>query len=113
MSIAGTEGMTDEQILDEVRKGGRFVIYLYAFSIIVMTFKRSSDVRFVKAGESAVLPGLPWTLLTFVVGWWGIPWGPIYTVQSLYTNLTGGQDVTEHVVRPNAAQDVASRQGQL
>jgi len=25
-----------------------------------------------------------------VLGWWGIPWGPIYTVQVLLNNLRGG-----------------------
>jgi hypothetical protein len=29
-----------------------------------------------------------------VAGWWGIPWGPIYTVQSLWVNLRGRHDVT-------------------
>ena len=38
--------------------------------------------------------GLPWTLLTLLAGWWGIPWGPIYTIQSLVVNLKGGKDVT-------------------
>jgi hypothetical protein len=32
-----------------------------------------------------------------VINWWpggGIPWGPIYTVQSLWVNLKGGHDLT-------------------
>ena len=33
------------------------------------------------------------TLLTLVLGWWGIPWGPIYTIGSIYTNFNGGKDV--------------------
>jgi hypothetical protein len=40
---------------------------------------------------------MPWTLLTLVMGWWGIPWGPIRSVQSLWTNLKGGVDVTAEV----------------
>jgi hypothetical protein len=31
------------------------------------------------------------------MGWWGIPWGPIRSVQSLWTNLKGGVDVTAEV----------------
>ena len=27
------------------------------------------------------------TLGTLVVGWWGIPWGPVKTVQAVYRNL--------------------------
>ena len=94
--IRGTEGMSAEAILAEIRRGGRFVIYLYCVSIVVMTFTRSSDVRFLQAGESGRMQGLGWTLL---VGWWGIPWGPIYSVQSIYANLSGGRDVTDQIVR--------------
>jgi hypothetical protein len=32
------------------------------------------------------------------VGWWGIPWGPIFTVPALVTNLRGGIDVTESML---------------
>jgi hypothetical protein len=33
-----------------------------------------------------------------VAGWWGIPWGPIYTIQSVYKNSKGGIDITPSVV---------------
>lgn len=100
--IVGTYGMSDAQIIEEVDKGGRFVIYVYTISIIVMTFKRSSGVRFLKAGESGFLPALPWTLITLMVGWWGIPWGPIYSIQSIYRNAVGGVDVTDQIVQRSA-----------
>jgi len=40
---------------------------------------------------------VPWTLLSLIAGWWGIPWGLIFTSQSLYINLRGGNDVTNEV----------------
>ena len=97
--IRGTDGLSDAEIIEEVGKGGRFVTYMYCFSILVMTFRRSSEVRFVRAGQSRLTPGLGWTALTMLVGWWGIPWGPIFSIQSIYTNLRGGRDVTDQVVR--------------
>jgi hypothetical protein len=66
-------------------------------SVVVLTFKRSSDIYFVRPGENAIGKGLPFTLLSLVAGWWGILWGPIYTVQSLYYNFQGGKDVTQAV----------------
>jgi hypothetical protein len=51
-----------------------------------------------KSGESTVTKGLPFTLLSLVAGWWGIPWGPIYTIQVVYNNFKGGKDVTNEVV---------------
>jgi hypothetical protein len=53
-------------------------------------------IYFVRAGESRPVKGLSWSLLTLLAGWWGIPWGPIYTVLSLWVNMRGGHDLTVH-----------------
>jgi len=98
LSIKGIEGMSSEEIDLEIRRGGKFVVFLYTVSILIMTFRRGSDVYFVKAGESAVGKGLSYTLISLVVGWWGIPWGPIFTIGSVFTNLRGGKDVTGEIV---------------
>jgi hypothetical protein len=97
MTIKGIEGMTAGEIEHELQRGGRFVVFHYTISILVMTFRRPSDVYFVRAGESAVARGLGFTLITLVAGWWGIPWGPIYSISSLSTNFGGGKDVTDEV----------------
>jgi hypothetical protein len=94
MKILGIEGMSSDQLRFEIQRGAKLVSYQYCVSIVVMTFRRSSDLYYIPAGESSVAKGLPWTLLTLVCGWWGIPWGPIFTVQSLVTNLKGGKDLT-------------------
>lgn len=83
--------MTPEQVRFEAQRGGRFVVYSYCVSLLVVTFRRSSDVYFIRENENAVVKGLPWTLLTLVIGWWGIPWGPIYTVSSVVLNLKEGR----------------------
>lgn len=98
MTIKGAEGMSPENIRDEINRGGRLVIYTYCVSILVMTFKRGTDLRLVKAGESGAFGSWPYSLLTLLLGWWGFPWGPIYTIQSLYQNLSGGIDVTADVM---------------
>ena len=95
--IRGIDGMSREAIASELQRGGRFVQFQYCVSALIITFKRGTDVYLVRAGESPAIKGLGWTLLTFVAGWWGIPWGPIYTVQSLWVNLRGGHDLTAQV----------------
>ena len=97
-AIQGLEGMSNEDIARELDRGGKFVVIEYTISVILMTFKRASSVRFVKAGEGTFLASLPYSLLTLVFGWWGVPWGPIYSVMSLFTNLSGGKDVTGEVL---------------
>ena len=98
MKILGIEGLTTQQVNDDLNNGVKFVIYRYTVSIIVLTFRRSSDVYFIRPGENAVVKGLGWTILTFLLGWWGIPWGPIYSIGCLGTNLSGGKDVTKEIV---------------
>jgi hypothetical protein len=74
------------------------VIYQYCLSLLVITFKRSSKIYFISHEENAVVKGLPFTLLSLLLGWWGIPWGPIYTIQSIWLNFKGGRDVTKEVL---------------
>ncbi|SRR6266702_471935 len=99
MAIDGTSGMSPQEITFEIQRGGRFVVYQYCVSLLIVTFKRNSPVKFIRAGESATAKGLPFTLLTAVFGWWGIPWGFIYTPQVLYKNLKGGTDITAAVLK--------------
>ncbi len=91
-------GMSPNEIVFEVNRGGRFVVFQYCFSIVIMSFRRNAEVKFVKAGESAAAKSLPYTLLSLVFGWWGIPWGFIFTPQVIYRNLKGGTDVTGYVL---------------
>ena len=99
MKIIGLQGLDDPQsIRAEVDRGARFVVYLYCVSIVVMTFKRTSDIHFVRAGQSTVVRGLPCTLVSFFFGWWGFPWGLVYTFEALIKNLGGGTDVTQAVL---------------
>lgn len=98
MNIQGVQGMSPENIRDEINRGGRLVIHMYCVSILVMTFKRPTDIRLIKAGQSPAAAGWPYVLISFLFGWWGIPWGPIYTIECIYRNLCGGIDVTDEVL---------------
>jgi hypothetical protein len=96
--ISGLDGMTVGQVVEEVRKGARFVYFQYCISVLILTFRRSSPVFFIKSGESRLTRGLPYSALSFVLGWWGFPWGFIYTPMVLFKNFGGGEDVTEKVM---------------
>jgi hypothetical protein len=94
MKIQGIEGMSPDQIRFELHRGAKFVFFQYCVSAILITFRRSSPVYFIPAEQNTFAKGMPWILLTLVAGWWGIPWGPIFSVQALVVNLKGGKDVT-------------------
>ena len=99
MKIIGTEGMSPEELGKELARGGRFVIFEYCISILVMTFKQPSNIYYIRPGESAFFRGLGFSALSLLLGWWGIPWGPIYTIWAVAVNCRGGTDVTHDVLR--------------
>ncbi len=98
MKIVGIEGLDNQELAKELQRGAKFVIYQYCISVVVLTFKRASNIHFVRADKSSVSKGLSFSLITLLLGWWGIPWGPIYTIGSLITNFGGGKDVTQEVL---------------
>jgi hypothetical protein len=98
MNVIGTEGLTTEQIHLAVERGAKFVVYQYCVSVILMTYKRSSNVYFVRPGNGALVPRIGYSILSLFLGWWGFPWGPIYTVQALWNNAIGGIDLTPEIL---------------
>lgn len=96
--INDLEGLTPNDLDYELQNGGKFVVYEYCISILILTFRRGSDIYFIRAKDSAIAKGLPYTLLSLVAGWWGFPWGPIYTIAALITNWGGGKNVTSAVL---------------
>ena len=98
MKIKNIKGLSSTQLQQEVEKGGKFIYYAYTVSFIIVTFRRVSGVYLVRGNESAVKKGLPFTMLSFFLGWWGIPFGPKHTFESIRINLKGGRDVTNDVM---------------
>ena len=98
MNIIGTENLTIEQIHSAVERGAKFVVFQYCVSVIFMTFKRSSDVYLIRPGHTALAPRVGFSIITLALGWWGFPWGPIYSVQALWNNAIGGIDLTPEML---------------
>lgn len=44
------------------------------------------------------MKGLPFIIISVLFGWWGIPFGPKYTIESIRTICKGGKDVTDEVM---------------
>lgn len=90
--------ITTAELKQKVAAGARFVYFEYTISIVAATFKRPTSIYFIDAHESAAKHSWHLSTLTGLLGWWGIPWGPIYTIGAFYTNFTGGKDVTDEVM---------------
>jgi hypothetical protein len=98
VNIKNTEGLSPQEVRTLVNAGGKFVIYKYCISIIVMTFNNPTDIYFIKPNHSRITPAIGFLICNLLLGWWGIPWGPIYTLGNIGTILGGGKDVTNEVM---------------
>jgi hypothetical protein len=97
MRIVGQPALSTDDLAQELAAGGRFVFFEYCISLVIITLRRPSAIYYLRPGELGLVRGLPFCLISLALGWWGIPWGFIYTPLALINNLRGGCDVTEQV----------------
>ena len=98
MKIKNIDGLTASDLQQQVSDGGRFVYFAYTISLIIVTFRDTSGVYLIRSGENSAGKSFLFTIVSFFIGWWGIPWGPKYTLQAIRTNMKGGKDVTDEVM---------------
>jgi hypothetical protein len=98
MRVIGLSGLTQAAVLAELACGGRFVYYEYCISLIFLTFRRGSRVYLLRGSDAGIGKRLGYTVVSVLLGWWGLPWGFILTPLTVITNLMGGKDVTETVL---------------
>src|SRR5438132_5418916 len=97
MRIYGIEKPTAAEVEAALAAGGRFVLFEYCISLVLVTLRRPSGLYFMRRGESGLLRSLPYTAVSLLLGWWGVPWGLVCTPSVVLTNLSGGRDVTAEV----------------
>jgi hypothetical protein len=108
MKIKGIDNLSLAEIDADIEAGGRFVYYQYCISLLLVTFRQPSSIVFLRPGDRGILRGTPYSLLTLLLGWWGLPWGVFYTMAAVFSNLGGGHDVTREVRRFLAEQEAAA-----
>jgi hypothetical protein len=79
---------------DAAGGGDRLVFYEYCISLIFLSLRRPSALVRLRPGQQGWVRGIPYSLVSLFFGWWCIPWGLIYTPLTLWTNLSGGREVT-------------------
>jgi hypothetical protein len=96
-SILGIEGLTFEELVMQVQAGGKFVMFEYCISPLVVTLDYNSNIYFIRASENALGKGGRYILITLLLGWASI-FGPIHTARCLFTDFRGGKDLTQRVM---------------
>ncbi|MCM1179500.1 MAG: hypothetical protein NC347_04530 [Clostridium sp.] len=72
----------------EINPETKLVRYTYVISLIVITYRRQTAYYFLEAeAKEAAMAKLLCCLCNLTVGWWGFPWGPIWTVKETFCNL--------------------------
>lgn len=99
------EDLTMDELQNKISNGARFIIFQYCISILfAVSLRRFSPAILIE--DSAILSRRQrkYNILSLIFGWWGIPWGPIYTVKSINLNKKGGLDITDDILL-NVTQD--------
>jgi DnaJ-domain-containing protein 1 len=67
----------------------RYIVFPYVISMIFVTWRRAMHGIF--CPSCAPKKALQASAVAWLLGWWGFPWGPIFTIGALYRNLLGGK----------------------
>ncbi len=98
-NLADTPPQASSPLIDSVMAGGRFITVPYVISVVVLSFKRSmGSVHYVSQGAWPMGEVFSATLITCLLGWWGFPFGLIWTFISLFHLWRGGRDVTGEIL---------------
>jgi len=78
---------------EEIATHPRFIV----FHEVRSQFRTSklTTVRGIFCPECAQAAGLRATAVTWLKGWWALPWGPAHSVQAIARNLVGGDKPSE------------------
>ncbi|WP_182913815.1 J domain-containing protein [Sphingobium terrigena] len=72
----------------------RYIIFWRVISVVLATTR--TPVQGIFCSACAAKESLKSTAITGLIGWWGFPWGPIWTVLEGLKNLVGGVQNNEH-----------------
>ena len=97
-------------VVDQVMDGTRFVTIPYVFSIVILSFQRSmGGVHVVRTGEWPGGKMIQATFITCLFGWWGFPFGILFSILSCFHLFFGGRDVTREILERAVSKEEARK----
>jgi hypothetical protein len=98
IKLANHKSYTFEEIIEAKNDGGSFVTYQWIIPLpLFYPVRRLSKVYFIPKGGNKAKYAKKYNMISLIIGWWGLPWGPIFVNRSLSLNKKGGVDVTDDV----------------
>ena len=74
---------------DKISAQPRIVIFKTVMSFVLVTLRKPKSGIY--CSDCAKKESVKASVITWLLGWWGVPWGPVYTVQVLLSNMFGGK----------------------
>lgn len=107
---APAEKKTYTSVVDQVMDGTRFVTIPFVISIVILSFQRNmGGVHEVRTGAYPIGKMVPAALITILVGFWGLPFGVIYSILTCFYLWKGGRDATLEVLTHAVGKEEARR----
>ena len=115
MPLAPLAPLRPEEIREELRRGGRFVIYYYCVTLFFWSYKKPSRILLLRPGCNDTWHGMPVSVLGHHPFWRGVPYsllslllgGPLVAIVGLCLtggllvwNLPGDQELNVLIVLP-------------
>lgn len=67
----------------------RYAIYRRVVSVLIITHRSGRQGIF--CSDCGAKRAYRESLITWIFGWWGFPWGPIHSIRAILTNMLGGE----------------------
>ncbi|ATL48441.1 hypothetical protein COR50_15430 [Chitinophaga caeni] len=84
------ENYTYEKVMEERATGGRFVFFVYNFSLpLFRSIRRISSIHYIPPGKTGKEFNFKYNLHNLIFGWWGLPFGPAEMIDSIKSNKAG------------------------
>jgi hypothetical protein len=81
----------------------RSAVFYRVVSLVLLTTR--TPIQGIFCSKCAKRVALQATIVSAFVGWWGVPWGPIWTISSIWRNAFGGRhskDIDDKLLWYNA-----------
>jgi hypothetical protein len=103
-----------EELKRAIEYGSRFIAFQYCITVFfAVTLTRFSPAILIRNDEEIQYFRAKYNRLTKFFGWWGIPWGPIKSVNALNTNKAGGIDMTDDIMLNIDSESFLTREVEL
>lgn len=81
----------------------------YVISVVVLTFQRNmgGGLHEIRTGEYPIGKMIPAALVTVLIGFWGFPFGILFSILTCFYLWKGGRDATREILEDAVGREEA------